>query len=73
MPIGRATNLMSQWLLRKYFGAGAIAGFKTGMAAVLCLWPGHLFGLAHSYWAAISAIVVMGPDRDVTFTYAVTG
>jgi uncharacterized membrane protein YgaE (UPF0421/DUF939 family) len=24
--------------------------------------------LAHSYWAAISAIVVMGSDREVTFT-----
>jgi uncharacterized membrane protein YgaE (UPF0421/DUF939 family) len=35
---------------------------------VLCLVLGHLFGLLHSYWAAISAIVVMGSDTDVTLT-----
>ncbi len=61
-------NFMSQWLLQKDFRSGAIAAFKTGLAAVLCLWLGHMFGLVHSYWAAISAIVVMGSDREVTFT-----
>jgi uncharacterized membrane protein YgaE (UPF0421/DUF939 family) len=38
------------------------------VAAVLCLWLGHLFHLSHSYWAAISAIVVMGSDSAVTWT-----
>jgi uncharacterized membrane protein YgaE (UPF0421/DUF939 family) len=46
----------------------AVSAFKAGLAAVLCLWFGHLFQLAHSYWAAISAIVVMGSDTAVTFT-----
>jgi uncharacterized membrane protein YgaE (UPF0421/DUF939 family) len=56
------------WLQRAEFGARAIDAFKTGFAAVLCLWLGHLLGLSHSYWAAISAIVVMGSDAGVTFT-----
>jgi uncharacterized membrane protein YgaE (UPF0421/DUF939 family) len=68
MPAGRFGNFISQWLQQKNFRGGAVAAFKTGLAAVLCLWLGHLFGLAHSYWAAISAIVVMGSDREVTFT-----
>lgn len=34
----------------------------------LCLWLGAILGLAHTYWAAISAIVVMGSDTAVTFT-----
>jgi uncharacterized membrane protein YccC len=29
---------------------------------VLCLWLGNLLGLSHSYWAAVSAIVVMGSE-----------
>jgi uncharacterized membrane protein YgaE (UPF0421/DUF939 family) len=56
------------WLRQKDFGAAAIAAFKTGLAATLCLLLGHLLRLEHSYWAAISAIVVMGSDTGVTFT-----
>ena len=59
---------LKRWLLKKDFRQGAIDAFKTGLAATLCLWLGHLFGLAHSYWAAITTIVVMGTDREVTFT-----
>ncbi len=61
-------NGFAKWLCRRDFRQPAIAAFKTGLAATLCLWLGHRFGLAHSYWAAISAIVVMGSDREVTFT-----
>jgi uncharacterized membrane protein YgaE (UPF0421/DUF939 family) len=61
-------NQLARWLRNKDFRTPVIAAFKTGLAATLCLWLGHLFGLAHSYWAAISAIVVMGSDREVTFT-----
>ena len=54
------------WLQQKKIGRRAMGAFKTGVAAVLCLWLGNLFGLSHSYWAAISAIVVMGSDSAVT-------
>jgi uncharacterized membrane protein YgaE (UPF0421/DUF939 family) len=54
------------WWRRKNIGRRAMGAFKTGVAAVLCLWLGHLFRLSHSYWAAISAIVVMGSDSAVT-------
>jgi uncharacterized membrane protein YccC len=50
------------WWERKNIRQRATGAFKTGMAAVLCLWLGHLFGLTHSYWAAVSAIVVMGSE-----------
>ena len=63
---GRFT--VPHWWREKDFRQYAIASFKAGLAATLCLWLGHLFGLEHSYWAAISAIVVMGSDNAVTFT-----
>jgi uncharacterized membrane protein YgaE (UPF0421/DUF939 family) len=62
-----AEDAMSWWT-RRNFGQRAMGAFKTGVAAVLCLWLGHLFRLSHSYWAAISAIVVMGSDSAVTWT-----
>lgn len=55
------------WWQRKNIRRRAMGAFKTGVAAVLCLWLGNLFGLAHSYWAAISAIVVMGSDSAVNW------
>ncbi len=57
----------SGWWHRKDVTNQAISAFKTGIAVVLCVWLGNLFGLAHSYWAAVSAIVVMGSDTTVTF------
>jgi uncharacterized membrane protein YgaE (UPF0421/DUF939 family) len=57
----------STWWEGKNFGKQAIAAFKTGVAAVLCVWLGNLLGLEHSYWAAVSAIVVMGSDTTLTF------
>ncbi len=56
----------ANWWKRKQVGNRAIGAFKTSLAAVLCLWLGNLFGLSHSYWAAISAIVVMASDNTVT-------
>ena len=50
------------WWKRKHIRQSAIGAFKTSVAAVLCLWLGNLFGLSHSYWAAVSAIVVMGSE-----------
>jgi uncharacterized membrane protein YgaE (UPF0421/DUF939 family) len=58
------------WLRRDHVRQHAIDAVKTALAATLCLALGHLLGLVHSYWAAISAIVVMGADRAVTFTSA---
>ena len=57
----------SRWWQKMNFGCRAIAAFKAGLAAVLCVWLGNLLGLSHSYWAAVSAIVVMGSDSTVTF------
>lgn len=57
------------WWAQKHMRQSAIGAFKTGLAAVLCLWLGNLFGLTHSYWAAISAIsaiVVMGSESAVS-------
>jgi len=60
-------NLLPDSLNRQALKKRAIEAFKTGLAAVLCLWLGKLLGLSNSYWAAISAIVVMGSDTSVTF------
>jgi uncharacterized membrane protein YgaE (UPF0421/DUF939 family) len=58
----------STWWKDKNFGKQAIGAFKTGLAAVLCVWLGNLLGLEHSYWAAVSAIVVMAYDTNITFS-----
>ena len=58
---------VSGWWQKMNFGSRAIAAFKAGLAAVLCVWLGNLLGLAHSYWAAVSAIVVMASDNTMTF------
>src|ERR1700723_1038649 len=57
---------VSRWWQQKNIGNQALSAFKTGVAVVLCVWLGNLFGLAHSYWAAVSAIVVMGADPAPT-------
>jgi uncharacterized membrane protein YgaE (UPF0421/DUF939 family) len=66
MATDSETSAVEGWWVRKNFRQRAIGAFKTGLAAALCLWLGHLFGLTHSYWAAISAIVVMGSDNTVS-------
>ena len=60
-------NRFASWLREKNLGKQAIGAFKTGLAAVLCVWLGNLVGLEHSYWAAVSAIVVMAYDTTITF------
>jgi uncharacterized membrane protein YgaE (UPF0421/DUF939 family) len=61
-------DLVAGWWRQFDFRKAATDSFKTALAAVLCLWLAHLVGLQHGYWAAISAIVVMGSDAGVTFT-----
>jgi len=58
---------VSDWLKQKNFGSQAVGAFKTGLAAVICVWLGNLLGLEHSFWAAVSAIVVMAFDTTITF------
>ena len=58
--------VVANWWKRKKIGNRAIGAFKSSLAAVLCLWLGNLLGLTHSYWAAVSAIVVMGSDTPVS-------
>jgi uncharacterized membrane protein YccC len=60
------TPVAANWWKRKNIHNRAIGAFKTSLAAVLCLWLGDHFGLVHSYWAAVSAIVVMGSDTPVS-------
>ena len=57
---------VASWWKRKNIGNRAIGAFKSSVAALLCLWLGNLLGLTHSYWAAVSAIVVMGSDTPVS-------
>jgi uncharacterized membrane protein YgaE (UPF0421/DUF939 family) len=61
----RSRPLLSWWQ-QKNFGAQAIGAFKTGLAAVICVWLGNLLGLERSFWAAVSAIVVMAFDATIT-------
>jgi uncharacterized membrane protein YgaE (UPF0421/DUF939 family) len=58
---------LSTWRSRNDFGKQAIGAFKTGLAAVICVWLGNLLGLERSYWSAVSAIVVMAFDTTITF------
>ncbi len=45
--------------LRTRLLAGLVQGFSTAIAAILAFFLANRFGLKESYWAAISAIVVM--------------
>jgi uncharacterized membrane protein YgaE (UPF0421/DUF939 family) len=62
-----AESAFSTWWSQKDFGNKAIGSLKTGLAAVLSLLLAHLIGLSYPYWAAVSAIVVMGWDTTLTF------
>jgi uncharacterized membrane protein YgaE (UPF0421/DUF939 family) len=64
-PLSKVTNF--GWWQEKHLTSRAIGALKAGLAAVLCVWLGNLLGLEHSYWAAVSAVVVMGGDNVVTF------
>ena len=61
-------DLVAVWWRQFDFRKAGTDSFKTALAAVLSLWLAHLVGLQHGYWAAISAIVVMGSDAGVPFT-----
>lgn len=63
-----AESAFSTWWRQKDLNNKAIGSLKAGLAAVLSLLLAHLIGLSYPYWAAVSAIVVMG--WDTTFTFA---
>jgi uncharacterized membrane protein YgaE (UPF0421/DUF939 family) len=67
MPSSEAPKVAVSWWRRWNIRSRAIDAFKTGLAAVLCLWLGQIFRLEHGYWAAVTAIVVMGSDAAITF------
>jgi uncharacterized membrane protein YgaE (UPF0421/DUF939 family) len=58
---------VSSWWRQNEVGKKAIGSSKAGLAAIISLWLANLFKLPHAYWAAVSAIVVMGWDSTLTF------
>ncbi len=58
---------VSSWWQRNEVGKKAIGSLRAGLAAVISLWLANLLVLPHSFWAAVSAIVVMGWDSTLTF------
>ncbi len=64
---GNPSRPLPNWWQQKNFSKQAIGAFKTGLAAVICVWLGNLLGLERSFWAAVSAIVVMAFDTTITF------
>src|ERR1700742_2853018 len=56
------------WWERRKLKRRAMNAFKTGIAAVLCIWLGNMFHLIHAFWAAVTAIVVMQSDSTVTIS-----
>lgn len=67
MNAAHAESAFFIWWRQKDFGNKAIGSSKIGLAAVLSLLLAHLIGLSYPYWAAVSAIVVMGWDTTLTF------
>jgi uncharacterized membrane protein YgaE (UPF0421/DUF939 family) len=67
MNLAAAESAFFGWWRRKDFGNKAIGALKTGLAAILAVLLANLLGLSHAYWAAVSAIVVMGWDTTLTF------
>jgi uncharacterized membrane protein YgaE (UPF0421/DUF939 family) len=55
-----------RWWERSELRRRSVGAFKTALAAVLCLWLGHLFHLERSYWASVTAIVMMGSENAVS-------
>ncbi|HZD48407.1 MAG TPA: FUSC family protein [Silvibacterium sp.] len=66
MDVAAAEGDIRSWWDKKEFGKKAIGSVKTGLAAVLSVLAANLLGLSYPYWAAISAIVVLGWDTTLT-------
>jgi uncharacterized membrane protein YgaE (UPF0421/DUF939 family) len=61
-----ASPVSARWWERNELSRRSVGAFKTALAAVLCLWLGHLFHLERSYWASVTAIVMMGSENAVS-------
>jgi len=66
MNVAATEGGVRSWWDKKDFGNKAIGSARTGLAAMLSVLLANLLGLSHAYWAAISAIVVLGSDSAVT-------
>jgi uncharacterized membrane protein YgaE (UPF0421/DUF939 family) len=66
MNLATAESDVRSWWDKKEFSTKAIGSVKTGLAAILSMLLADLLGLAYPYWAAISAIVVLGWDSSLT-------
>lgn len=62
-----AESAVSNWWHENEVKKKAVGSLKAGLAAVISLWLANLLALPHAYWAAVSAIVVMGWDSTLTF------
>ena len=66
MATESASPVIARWWQRNELSRRSVGAFKTALAAVLCLWLGHLFRLERSYWASVTAIVMMGSENAVS-------
>lgn len=66
MNLAAAEGEVRSWWDRTDFGDKAIGSVKTGLPAILSVLLANLLGLSYPYWAAISAIVVLGLDSTLT-------
>jgi uncharacterized membrane protein YgaE (UPF0421/DUF939 family) len=57
---------IERWWERNQLRRRTVGAFKTALAALLCVWLGHLFRLERSYWASVTAIVMMGSESAVS-------
>src|SRR5262249_50083990 len=67
MSLVTAETARRAWWHQNEFGPKAIGSLKAGVAAVLSVGLADLLGLTHAYWAAVSAMVVMGWEDTLTF------
>jgi uncharacterized membrane protein YgaE (UPF0421/DUF939 family) len=66
MAVNAVDAKSERWWEQNELRRRSVGAFKTALAAVLCLWLGHLFRLERSYWASVTAIVVMGSESAVS-------
>ena len=67
MNFASAERDLRSWWHQKEFSPKAIGSLKAGLAPVLSVGLADRLGLTHGYWAAVSAIVVMGWEDTLTF------
>ena len=66
MRFATAEGELRSWWDKKEIGKKAIGSVKIGVAAILSVLLADRLGLSYPYWAAISAVVVLGWDSTLT-------